>query len=75
MLGTLVADLRIAPLLHLPLRRPEVALDSVHSYGNGVDQVETLAVLGQDRRDTHPEEFSFIPHSCVAHQAWLEAVW
>lgn len=45
-LGTVVRDLPTAPLLDLPLHGLEVALDSIHSDSKGIDQVETLAVLG-----------------------------
>ena len=50
-LGTLVADLRTAPLLDLPLHRLEVALDAVHTHTKGINQVEALAVLGHDWRE------------------------
>ena len=45
-LGTLVADLRTAPLLDLPLHRLKVPLDAVHAHGKRINQVEALAVLG-----------------------------
>lgn len=47
----LVRDLRLPPRLDLALHRLEVPLDSVHSYGKSINQIEALAVLGQDRRE------------------------
>ena len=46
----IVTDLRLLPALNLPLHRLEVSLDAVDPYRKRVDQVEALAVLGQDRR-------------------------
>jgi hypothetical protein len=46
-----VGELRLLPELDLALHRLEVSLNAVHTYGEGVDQVEALAVLGQDRRE------------------------
>jgi hypothetical protein len=43
--------LRLLPVFDLVLHRLEVALNAVHTYGEGVDQVEALAVLGQDRSE------------------------
>jgi hypothetical protein len=49
-LGTLVGDSRTAPLLDLPVHRLEVPLEAVHANGKRINQVEALAVFGQDRR-------------------------
>src|SRR5260370_22155584 len=46
-----VGDLRLLPVFDLALHRLEVPLDAVHTYRERVDQVEALAVLGQDRRE------------------------
>ena len=54
-LRLIVTDLRSAPAFHLPLHRFEVSLDTVNPYRECVNQVETLAVLGQDRRKLSAE--------------------
>ncbi len=41
----------LPPQLRLALRRLEVPLDPIHANREGVDQVETLDVLGQHRRE------------------------
>jgi hypothetical protein len=46
-----IGDLRLAPLLDLALHRFEVPLDPVHSNGKSVNQIEALAVHGQDRSE------------------------
>jgi len=46
-----IGDLRLTPALDLALHRLEVPLNPVHSDRERIDQVEALAVLGQDRRE------------------------
>jgi hypothetical protein len=46
-----IADLGLAPRFDLALHRLEVPLDAVNSNGEGIDQVEALGVLCQDRRE------------------------
>jgi len=50
-----VGDLRLLPVFDLALHRLEVPLDAVHTYRERVDQVEALAVLGQDWREIAAE--------------------
>jgi hypothetical protein len=50
-LSRLVGDLRLPPRLNLALQRLEVPLNPVHADRERVNQVETLGVLGQDRRE------------------------
>lgn len=49
--GNDLLRLRASPPLNLALHRLKVSLDPVHSNRKCIDQVETLAVLGQDRRE------------------------
>ena len=53
--GPLIGDLRLPPVFNLALHRFEVPLDSVHSDGKSINQIEALAVLGQDWRE-HPRD-------------------
>jgi hypothetical protein len=46
-----IGDLGLAPALDLPPHRLEVTLDAVYSDRQRIDQIETLGVLGQDRRE------------------------
>jgi hypothetical protein len=46
-----IGDLRLTSALDLALHRLEVPLNPVHSDRECIDQVEALAVLGQDRRE------------------------
>jgi hypothetical protein len=46
-----VGELRLLPVFDLALHRLKVSLNAVHTYGEGVDQIEALAVLGQDWRE------------------------
>jgi hypothetical protein len=39
------------PQFNLALQGLEISLDSVHAYGERINQVEALHVLGQDRRE------------------------
>jgi hypothetical protein len=47
----LIRDLCLPPAFHLALHGLEVSLDPVHAHGKSINQVETLAVLGQDRSE------------------------
>ena len=44
----LIGDLRLPPVFDLALHGLEVPLDSVHSDGKSINQIEALAVLGQN---------------------------
>ena len=46
-----IADLGLTPRLDLTLHGFKVTLDAIHTDGQGIDQIETLGVLGQDRRE------------------------
>jgi hypothetical protein len=48
-LSPLIGDLCLPPVFDLALHGFEVSLDPVHSDGKSVNQIEALAVLGQDR--------------------------
>ena len=61
-LRCLVSDLRLPPRLNLPLQRLEVPLNPVHSDRERINQVETLGVLGQDRREH--------AYQCQAELCW-----
>ena len=54
----IVGDLRLPPQFNLALQWLEVPLDSVHSDGKGINQIEALAVLGQDRREHDCDNFT-----------------
>jgi hypothetical protein len=46
-----VGELRLLPKFDLAPHRLKVSLNAVHTYGEGVDQIEALPVLGQDWRE------------------------
>jgi len=50
-LGPLIGDLRLPPVFDLALHGLEVTLDSVHSDGKSINQIEALGVLGKHRRE------------------------
>ncbi len=50
-LGSLIADLRLPPVFDLALHGLEVPLDAIQANCQCVDQIEALAVLGQDRSE------------------------
>jgi hypothetical protein len=50
-LGPLIGDLCLPPVFDLELHRFEVPLDPVHSDGKSINQIEALAVLGQNGRE------------------------
>ena len=52
-LSPLIGDLCLPPVFDLALHRLEVPLDPVHSDSKSVNQIEALAVFGQDRSE-HP---------------------
>jgi hypothetical protein len=54
-LGPLIGDLRLPPAFDLALHRFEVPLDSVDSDGKSINEIEALAVLGQDWREIAAE--------------------
>jgi hypothetical protein len=57
-LGPLIGELRLPPVFDLALHWFEVPLDPVHSYGKSVNQIEALAVLGQNgsEHSTHGQD-------------------
>jgi hypothetical protein len=60
-LGPLIGDLRLPPVFDLALHGLEVPLDSVHSNGKGINQIEALAVLGQNRSEHAWDNVSKFP--------------
>jgi len=54
-LGSLIGDLRLPPVFDLALHWFEVPLYPVHSDRKNVNQIEALAVLGQDRGEVAAE--------------------
>src|SRR5579864_629712 len=54
-LGPLIGELCLPPVFDLALNGFEVPLDSVHSDGKSINQIEALAVLGQDRSEVAAE--------------------
>jgi hypothetical protein len=51
-LRRVIGDLSPPPGLHLALQRLEVPLNPVHANRERINQVKTLGVLGQDRRES-----------------------
>ena len=60
-LGPLIGDLRLPPVFNLALHGFEVPLDPVYSDRKGVNQIEALAVLGQDRSEHAGDNVSKFP--------------
>ena len=60
-LGPLIGELCLPPVFDLALHGLEVPLDPVHSDGKSVNQIEALAVLGQDRGELAWDNVSKFP--------------
>jgi hypothetical protein len=60
-LCALVRDLRLPPRLNLALQRLEVSLNPVHADRERVNEIESLGVLGQHRREQAWDNVSKFP--------------
>ena len=51
----IIRDLGLPPTVYLALHRLKVPLDPVHTDRQGVNEIEALAMLSQDRREITAE--------------------